>query len=155
MFPNMCGQLEGVVTPQSFRTKYRAEVAHAAVAGPKDSQERFLVAVARRPCKASPLIYMILALIILAAASLAAGACLYEPDENGHVDVPSEVTSIASEAFKVAQRSRKGGSALQSPTCFWSAFGVVLTDFDDLRVCEAVAAGDRAARTLLFDTLDK
>ena len=46
-------------------------------------------------------------------------------------------------------------SALQSPTCFWSAFGVVLTDFDDLRVCEAVAAGDRAARTLLFDTLDK
>ena len=57
--------------------------------------------------------------------------------------------------LKVAQGSRKGGSALQSLTCFWSAFGVVLTDFDDLRVCEAVAAGDRAARTLLFDTLDK
>ena len=76
--------------------------------------------------------------------------------EQGQICMAVFRSEIAtSHAFKVAQRSRKGGSALQSPTCFWSAFGVVLTDFDDLRVCEAVAAGDRAARTLLFDTLDK
>ena len=38
-------------------------------------------------------------LLVLATAAKAAGGCLYTPDANGHVDVPSSVTKLVTSAF--------------------------------------------------------